>query len=49
MDGNMSPADIMALTNGNENNAMWSNPFVYLIWIWALRMFGNGFGNDAAT
>lgn len=49
MDGNMSPADIMALTNGNENNAMWSNPFVYLIWIWALRMFGNGFGNDAAA
>lgn len=49
MDGNMSPADIMALTNGNENNTMWSNPFVYLIWIWALRMFGNGFGNDAAT
>ena len=26
MDGNMSPADIMALTNGNENNTMWSNP-----------------------
>lgn len=49
MDGNMSPADIMALTNGNENNAMWGNPFVYLIWIWALRMFGNGFGNDAAA
>ena len=47
MDGNMSPADIMALTNGNENNA-WSNPFVYLIWIWALRMFGNGWGTDAA-
>lgn len=51
---NMSPADIMALMNGNNNgsNNMWNNPFMYLIW---LSIFGNGgyFGgngyNNAAT
>ena len=50
MDGNMTPADIMAMTKDNDGMAnIWNNPFVYLIWIWAFRMFGNGFGNDAAT
>lgn len=50
MDGNMTPADIMAMTKDNDGMAaIWQNPFVYLIWIWAFRMFGNGFGNDAAT
>ena len=46
----MTPADIMAMTKDNDGMAaIWQNPFVYLIWIWAFRMFGNGFGNDAAT
>lgn len=50
MDGNMTPADIMAMTKDDDGMAaIWQNPFVYLIWIWAFRMFGNGFGNDAAT
>lgn len=50
MDGNMTPADIMAMTKDDDGMAnIWNNPFVYLIWIWAFRMFGNGFGNDAAT
>lgn len=50
MDGNMTPADIMAMTKDNDGMAnIWNNPFVYLIWIWAFRMFGNGFGNDATT
>ena len=50
MDGNMTPADIMAMTKDNDGMAnIWNNPFVYLIWIWAFRMFGNNFGNDAAT
>lgn len=50
MDGNMTPADIMAMTKDDDGMAnIWNNPFVYLIWIWAFRIFGNGFGNDAAT
>lgn len=50
MDGNMTPTDIMAMTKDDDGMAnIWNNPFVYLIWIWAFRMFGNGFGNDAAT
>ena len=50
MDGNMTPADIIAMTKDDDGMAaIWQNPFVYLIWIWAFRMFGNGFGNDAAT
>lgn len=44
MDGNMTPADIMAMTKDDDGMAnIWNNPFVYLIWIWAFRMFGNGF------
>ena len=45
----LSAADVMALTNGNDN---WqNNPFIYLVW---LAVLGNGdiFGNrgaDAAT
>ncbi len=41
MNDGLSPADIMAMTNGNDANAIWSNPFMYLIWIWAFRMFNN--------
>lgn len=38
-----SLSDIAAM-NGNENNAMWNNPFIYLVW---LAVLGNGgiFGN----
>ena len=31
MNDGLSPADIMAMTNGNDANAIWSNPFMYLI------------------
>ena len=47
LENGMSPADIAAMM-GNRNcddygmNALWSNPFVYLIWMYAFRMFGNG-------
>jgi hypothetical protein len=36
------------LGNGGMGNAMWNNPFIYLVWMmFAGRMFGNnGFGND---
>lgn len=49
MEGNLSAADIMAMTKNNDDgymNGIWSNPFVYLIWMWALRSFG-GWGNNA--
>ena len=38
-------ADIAAVTKDGENgmNALWNNPFIYLIWMWAMRSF-NGFG-----
>lgn len=47
----MTPADIMALTNGNDNGmaAILQNPFVYLIWIWAFRMFNNDNRDSAAV
>ena len=50
MDGKRTPDEIMSRTKENGGMAnIGNNPFVYLIWIWAFRMFGNGFGNDAAT
>lgn len=50
MTDSLSPADVMAMQRGNDDgfNAMWSNPFVYLIWIYAFRMFG-GWGDNSAT
>lgn len=50
MTDSLSPADVMAMQRGNDDgfNAMWSNPFVYLIWIYAFRMFG-GWGDSSAT
>ena len=53
--GGMSPADMAAVFGNRDRDDygmgnMWNNPFVYLIWIYAFRMFGNGWGNnDAAT
>ena len=44
----MTAADV-ALLDGNNNN-MWNNPFVYLVWLSVFRGFGNGWGSsDAAT
>lgn len=50
-ENSMSPADMAAIFGNRdaEMNSMWSNPFVYLIWIYAFRMFNNGFGDNAAT
>lgn len=45
-----SLSDIAAL-NGTESNAMWNNPFIYLVWLAVLGrggIFGNG-TNDAAV
>lgn len=46
-----SLSDIAALTNG-ENNQMWNNPFIYLVWLAVLGnggLFGrnNGYGDAA--
>ena len=44
MDNNLSYADFAAMTgNNNGANAMWNNPFMYLIWL-AWFGGGNGFG-----
>ena len=44
MDNNLSYADFAAMTgNSNGANAMWNNPFMYLIWL-AWFGGGNGFG-----
>ena len=43
MENNLSYADFAAMANGNGANAMWNNPFMYLIWL-AWFGGGNGFG-----
>lgn len=47
MDNGISLADIAAVTKNDEINGMnglWNNPFIYLIWMWAMRSF-NGWGD----
>ena len=46
MSHELTPADVMAM-NGSEGNAMWNNPFIYLVW---LAVLGRGgiFGNNGA-
>ena len=44
-----SLSDIAAM-NGNNENAMWNNPFIYLVWLAVLGrggLFGNGTGDAA--
>jgi hypothetical protein len=44
-----SLSDIAAM-NGNNENAMWNNPFIYLVWLAVLGrggIFGNGAGDAA--
>ena len=50
MNEGLTAGDILALTKNNENG-MWDNPFIYLVWL-AVLGGGNGlFGNrgDAAV
>ena len=50
MSHDLTPADVMAM-NGNENQ-MWNNPFIYLVWLAVLGnggLFGNRGANDAAV
>ncbi|HAU86309.1 MAG TPA: hypothetical protein DCW90_12685 [Lachnospiraceae bacterium] len=54
MSDGLSPADIMAMTRGENDNmggygAMWNNPFVYLVWMWAMRGFNGGWDNNAGA
>ena len=46
-----SLSDIAAM-NGNEGNAMWNNPFIYLVWLAVLGrggLFGGGDASGALT
>ena len=43
MDNNLSYADFAAMSGNGGANAMWNNPFMYLIWL-AWFGGGNGFG-----
>lgn len=50
MENSMGPADFAAMTNSKNGDGLWSNPFVYLIWMYAFQMFGNnGYGNANLT
>jgi hypothetical protein len=51
MDNNLSYADFAAMANGgNGANAMWNNPFMYLIWLaWFGGGNGFGFGGNGAN
>ena len=50
-DTGISLSDIAAVTRGAEAeegmSALWNNPFIYLIWMWAMRSF-NGWGSENA-
>jgi hypothetical protein len=41
MSYDLTPADMAAMTNSNNMSELWSNPFIYLIW---LAVLGNGNG-----
>lgn len=47
MTDGLSVSDALSLANSGRNDfdGIWNNPFVYLIWIWALRNFN---GDDNA-
>lgn len=49
MENGVSLADIAAVSRNNDDYGMmgglWSNPFVYLVWMWAMRMFNNNNDN----
>lgn len=43
----LSAADIMAMTRNDNDNEMWNNPFIYLVWLAVLGgggLFGNRTG-----
>lgn len=49
MNESLSAGDILALSrDGNNDNAMWNNPFIYLVW---LAVLGRGglFGNNGES
>lgn len=42
----LSAGDILALTKDNDGNAMWNNPFIYLVWLAVLGRGGLFGGNS---
>lgn len=52
--GTLTTEELMAMNmNNRQDDGMWGNPFVYLVWIWAFNAFGGGgfggFNNAAAN
>lgn len=48
MNEGLTASDVLALTRNNNENEMWSNPFIYLVWLAVLGgggLFGNR-GNE---
>ncbi len=50
MTDGLSTGDVLALTRDRDDdgfmNGIWGNPFIYLVWMYAMRWFNGGFGND---
>lgn len=44
----LSAADIMAMTRNDNENELWNNPFIYLVWLAVLGGGGGLFGNRNA-
>jgi hypothetical protein len=48
MNEGLTASDVLALTRNNDENEMWNNPFIYLVWLAVLGgggLFGNR-GNE---
>lgn len=45
MNEGLTASDVLALTRNNDENEMWNNPFIYLVWLAVLGGGGGLFGN----
>ena len=52
MNEGLTASDVLALTRNNNEDSMWNNPFIYLVWLAVLGnggLFGNRSVGDAAV
>lgn len=50
MTDNLSAGDILAMTRDrDDDNMIWNNPFIYLVWMFVMRWFNNNNEGKAAT
>ena len=52
MNEGLTASDVLALTRNNNEEGMWNNPFIYLVWLAVLGnsgLFGNRGVGDAAV